>query len=147
METTLDIVSIIIIVFGILQIILFFKVWGMTNDVSELKKMYEEKSEKLISSINKLVEETKKLDTKDEVKKEVKQTIIPLKKEEKPPQPYKDAPKKELPIIDENSNDFKQHLHKWTILKEKGYVEQAIREYMEYTQLDREFAVKFIDNL
>lgn len=33
METTLNIVSIIIIVFGILQIILFFKVWGMTNRI------------------------------------------------------------------------------------------------------------------
>lgn len=30
-------VSIIIIVFGILQIILFFKVWGMTNDVKKIK--------------------------------------------------------------------------------------------------------------
>ena len=30
-------VSIVIIVFGILQIILFFKLWGMTNDVSKIK--------------------------------------------------------------------------------------------------------------
>lgn len=30
-------VSLIIIVFGVLQIILFFKLWGMTNDVAELK--------------------------------------------------------------------------------------------------------------
>lgn len=41
METTLNIVSIIIIVFGILQIILFFKVWRMTNDVSEMRNMME----------------------------------------------------------------------------------------------------------
>lgn len=27
----------IVIVFGILQIILFFKLWGMTNDIKELK--------------------------------------------------------------------------------------------------------------
>lgn len=37
MEATMNIVSIIIIVFGILQIILFFKLWGMTNNVSEMK--------------------------------------------------------------------------------------------------------------
>lgn len=37
METTLNFVSIIIIVFGILQIMLFFKLWGMTNDISEIK--------------------------------------------------------------------------------------------------------------
>ena len=29
-------ISIIAIVFGILQIVLFFKIWGMTNDVREL---------------------------------------------------------------------------------------------------------------
>lgn len=31
-------VLLIIIVFGVLQIILFFKLWGMTNDVSEMKQ-------------------------------------------------------------------------------------------------------------
>lgn len=42
METTLNIVSIIIIVFGILQIILFFKIWGMTNNISEIKIMVKD---------------------------------------------------------------------------------------------------------
>lgn len=41
METTLNIVSIIIIVFGILQIILFFKIWVMINNVGEMKNMME----------------------------------------------------------------------------------------------------------
>ena len=36
-------VSIIIIVFGILQIILFFKIWGMTNNVSSIRKWTEKK--------------------------------------------------------------------------------------------------------
>lgn len=31
------ITSIILLVFAVLQIILFFKIWGMTNDVKELK--------------------------------------------------------------------------------------------------------------
>lgn len=31
-------VSIVIIVFGILQIILLFKLWGMTNDVKKIRK-------------------------------------------------------------------------------------------------------------
>lgn len=38
METIASFVSIIIIVFGILQIILFFKLWGMANDVKKLSK-------------------------------------------------------------------------------------------------------------
>lgn len=31
--------SIILVVFGVLQIILFFKLWGMTNDVREIKNL------------------------------------------------------------------------------------------------------------
>lgn len=38
MEGIMFLVSIIIIVFGILQIILFFKIWGMTNDVKKIRK-------------------------------------------------------------------------------------------------------------
>lgn len=35
-----SIVWIIIIVFGILQIILFFKIWGMTNDIEKIRDKY-----------------------------------------------------------------------------------------------------------
>ena len=34
------VLSIIIVVFGILQIILFFKIWGMTNDVRAIRNKY-----------------------------------------------------------------------------------------------------------
>lgn len=37
MESITLFVSIVIIVFGILQIILFFKIWGMTNNVSKIE--------------------------------------------------------------------------------------------------------------
>lgn len=33
-----DLLAIIIIVFGVLQIILFFKIWGMTNNVAALRR-------------------------------------------------------------------------------------------------------------
>lgn len=36
METTSTLLAIILLVFGILQIILFFKLWGMTNDVNRI---------------------------------------------------------------------------------------------------------------
>ncbi|MDR1919673.1 MAG: hypothetical protein LBQ65_08525 [Tannerellaceae bacterium] len=39
------IVGIIFIVFGILQIILFFKIWGMTNDVREVKQKFTKEPE------------------------------------------------------------------------------------------------------
>jgi hypothetical protein len=40
MESLLDFLGIIFIVFGILQIILFFKLWGMTNDIRDIKDKY-----------------------------------------------------------------------------------------------------------
>lgn len=147
MEGILNFISIIFIVFGILQIILFFKLWGMTNDVKELKNAYTDRSKELISSINKLSEITKSImprENKPEVKENItigSKAIDPIKDS------YKKAPEKELPIIDENSNDFKQYMRKWKVLKDKGFVEQAVREYMEYTQLEREFAEDFISSL
>lgn len=147
MEGILNFISIIFIVFGILQIILFFKMWGMTNDVKELKNLYADRSKELATSINRLSDVIKSSMIKED-KQPIKKNIIPENKVLEPiKESYKEAPKKELPVIDENSNDFKQHLRKWTILKGKGYVEQAIREYMEYTQQERDFAEDFIYNL
>ena len=31
-------INLIIIIFGVLNLILFFKIWGMTNDISDIKK-------------------------------------------------------------------------------------------------------------
>ena len=33
--------SIILLVFGILQVILFFKIWGMTNDVEKIREIIQ----------------------------------------------------------------------------------------------------------
>lgn len=41
---------IILFVFGILQIILFFKVWGMTNDVKKIANPKDEEEDKLIKN-------------------------------------------------------------------------------------------------
>jgi hypothetical protein len=143
-----EILSIVIIVFGVLQIILFFKVWGMTNNVNELRKMYDDRSEKLISAINRVVGEMQKLNSnKVDSRLETKISSQEGKKEERTEKVHKEEIKKELPVIDENSNDFKLHLHKWEVLKKKGFVEQAIKEYMQYTGLEREFAENFINGL
>lgn len=40
MEEFMMFFSVILIIFGVLQIILFFKIWGMTNDVKELKNEF-----------------------------------------------------------------------------------------------------------
>lgn len=44
-------VAIVIIAFGILQIILFFKIWGMTNDVKKIRQQRDN------SEINNLINE------------------------------------------------------------------------------------------
>ena len=36
----LTFIGIVMLVFGILQIVLFFKLWGMTNDIREIKKEF-----------------------------------------------------------------------------------------------------------
>lgn len=41
--------TIVVLVFGILQIILFFKLWGMTNNVSRMKYMMEDLMSKEIN--------------------------------------------------------------------------------------------------
>ena len=40
MESTVTIINIALVVMGVLQLILFFKIWGMTNDVRELKDKF-----------------------------------------------------------------------------------------------------------
>ena len=37
MTSISSIIGIVMLVFGILQIVLFFKLWGMTNDVGQIK--------------------------------------------------------------------------------------------------------------
>ena len=45
-----QVLTIILFVFGILQIILFFKVWGMTNDVKKIANPKDEEEDKLIKN-------------------------------------------------------------------------------------------------
>lgn len=35
-----EFLSIVLTIFGVLQIILFFKLWGMTNDIKEIRNKY-----------------------------------------------------------------------------------------------------------
>ena len=50
MEGITLLVSIILIVFGVLQIILFFKLWGMTNDVRKINVHITPKDDNLDES-------------------------------------------------------------------------------------------------
>ena len=50
MEGVTLLISIILIIFGVLQIILFFKLWGMTNDVRKIKVHITPKDDNLDES-------------------------------------------------------------------------------------------------
>lgn len=56
----INIIYVVMLIFGILQIILFFKVWGMTNDIRGIRDKYlkdedekEERKRNTIPKINK----------------------------------------------------------------------------------------------
>lgn len=66
MET---LIYLILSFFGILQIILFFKIWGMTNDVKQIKEKY-------LSSNNQRVENTI---TNDSLKFDIDELVIDIK--------------------------------------------------------------------
>lgn len=145
METALNFVSIIIIVFGILQIILFFKLWGMTNDIREIKNKYMDDQYK--RTIEGSVEVRDKRPIQP-LEKDIKKEISPksellIKKDTTPTTDVRPDVKE----IDLESEDFKKLLNRWAVLKKRGFTQQAINEYVEKTSLSIEDAEKFIEEL
>lgn len=155
METTLNIVSIIIIVFGILQIILFFKIWGMTNDIREIKNKYMNIDYTgIIQDIREIKNKymQKKSDNlylpfqKNEVKIASKNSSS--SNDENPTLPIITQRKRiKIEDIDTENEDLKKSINKWIVLKKRGFTQQAIKECIEQTSLSEEDADKFISNL
>lgn len=141
----INLIYIVMLIFGILQIILFFKIWKMTNDITKLKDEYSGNSKNMLDTVNKLVSLIKEMNNKNKEHNHTPINPIHKKKEPEILQPIQ--PKKELPAIDKNSNDYKRMLRKLNILKDKGFIEQAIKEYMDYTQRDYASALEFINKL
>ena len=46
-----------------------------------------------------------------------------------------------------SSEEYQRKIKKWNVLKSRGYIEQAVREYMEYTGSEQNEATEFINNL
>ena len=57
-----EFLSIILFIFGILQIILFFKVWGMTNNMKELLLIYKAKENRELGLPRKAILKSKNLE-------------------------------------------------------------------------------------
>ena len=48
----IDFLTIVLLVFGVLQIVLFFKIWGMTNDIREMRNKYlKDEDEKVLEEV------------------------------------------------------------------------------------------------
>ena len=58
----INILSIILLVFGVLQIILFFKLWGMTNDVRSIKDQFTANNKELEYYIKSMNEHLRKME-------------------------------------------------------------------------------------
>lgn len=145
MEGIMTFTAIIMIVFGVLQIILFFKIWGMTNNVKSLKNLYSERSEKLNSNIDVLVSNIKSPNPSNFERKE-NEEIAEVVTSKDVKGNYVQSSKKEN-SANENCDEYKRYLQKWKVLKDRGYTEQAMNEYMEYTKRDRNSAVEFLNSL
>ena len=146
MATFTLILSIVCLVFGVLQIILFFKVWNMTNNVADIKTLCEKQNNEVLALLKTIaleLKESKKQHNEKESKGAVKTATTETKKENTPAQ----QPKKERPVIDKSSEEYQRNIKKWSILKSRGYKEQAVREYMEYTGAEQDEATEFIKNL
>ena len=85
--------SIVVIVFGILQIILFFKVWIMTNDVQAIKKR--------ISSNEYTIKEYIIMDDKDTAFKAIKEELVKRLNEIYPYYSKKENFVKRIDFVDE----------------------------------------------
>ena len=48
----IDFLTIVLLVFGVLQIVLFFKIWGMTNDIREMRNKYlKDEDDKVLDDV------------------------------------------------------------------------------------------------
>ncbi len=118
----LTFMGIIMIVWGILQIILFFKIWGMTNDVQALKKTLScETTFETKGQMARYIRKNLVLGNMDNVKRILLQNFIDNVEQgyvKLNPYGY---------VKDENGNE------KWTSLKEQNQKE-SIRPYVENLQ-------------
>lgn len=150
---TFGFIGIVYLLAGIIQlvilIVLIVKFLQLAADVNQLKNLYTERGLELLSSIDKLssaIKDQNNLKENDK-RKDVKNNNIVAEQKKESCKPQNETLAKEMPIVDENSENFKRHLRKWKTLKTKGYTEQAIREYMEYTKCDIDSSTEFINTI
>lgn len=71
-----DVIGLIMLIFGILNIILFFKIWGMTNDINALKKDHFKEQVLTADDMAKRIRKQIVLGNKEEVKRILLQNFV-----------------------------------------------------------------------
>lgn len=137
-----EFLSIVLIVFGVLQIILFFKMWGMTNNVKEIKKRYFDelearKQEKEALQVSQCVATEPYIEKKDVLKNPIAEPVNITKSENA------QVSTRELKHYDIAEKD----INKLKVLKKRGFIEQAINEFIQISSADREDAIIYIDSI
>lgn len=137
-----EFLSIVLIVFGVLQIILFFKMWGMTNNVKEIKKRYFDelevrKQEKEARQVSQCVATEPYIEKKDVLKNPIAEPVSITKSENV------QVPTRELKHYDIAEKD----INKLKVLKKRGFIEQAVNEFIKISSADRGDAIIFINSL
>lgn len=142
MENLLTFTGYVMIAFGILQIILFFKMWGMTNNVKEIKKRYFDelearKQEKEALQVSQCVTTEPYIEKKDVLKNPIAEPVNITKSDNV------QVPTRELKHYDIAEKD----INKLKVLKKRGFIEQAVNEFIKISSADKEDAIIFINSL
>mgnify|MGYP000773735846 CR=1 FL=1 len=118
----------------------------IVQNVQQIKALYEKQNSEMLALLKTIASEMKepKQHNNKESKGDIKVVAATeIKKESTSAQ----QPKKERPTIDRSSEEYQRKIKKWNVLKSRGYIEQAVREYMEYTGTEQNEATEFINNL
>lgn len=138
----IDFLTIVLIIFGVLQIILFFKMWGMTNNVKEIKRRYFEELE-----INRQKKEALPVSQCVTAEPYIEKNDVPKNPIAEPVNITKSGnvqvPTRELKHYDIAEKD----INKLKVLKKRGFTEQAVNEFIKISSADKEDAIIFIDSL
>ena len=118
----------------------------IVQNIQQIKALYEKQNSEMLALLKTIASEMKepKQHNNKESKGDIKVVAATeIKKESTSAQQIK----KERPTIDRSSEEYQRKIKKWNVLKSRGYIEQAVREYMEYTGSEQNEATEFINNL
>lgn len=139
--------------FGIATILCSVVVYAFLQVIAEisisLKKRKEDVENSILSSNSSILSAIRDISTELKIPKATSiETTKPISTTESEKENKEEVIKKvSATFVSEEHSNFKSKIKKWTVLKERGLTGQAIKEYQEYTGLEHEDAVSFMNDL